>query len=102
MVNPFPDALAGGTLSPATMAPKYRMPYSQQYNVGVEHEMMKDLVVEVGYVGNMGTRLSRSRNINQATPSASGFSTSRRPFTWLGNLSYRESTARSYYHSGQM
>jgi hypothetical protein len=102
MSSPFPDALAGGTLSPATMDSDYHMPYSQQYNAGVEHELINDVVVEIGYVGNMGTRLSRSRNINAATPSATGFSASRRPFSWLGNLSYRESTARSYYHSGQV
>lgn len=102
MGNPFPENLVGAEISPSTMSDKYQMPYSQQMNLGIERELANNLVFEIGYVSNLGRRLARSRNINQAPPSALGFSSSRRPFPWLGNLSYRESTARSYYHSMQM
>lgn len=102
MTNPFPESLVGAEISPSTMGDTYRMPFSQQMNLGIERELANNMVVEIGYVANLGKRLARSRNINQAPPNAAGFSATRRPFPWLGNLSYRESTARSYYHSMQL
>ena len=41
-------------------------PLMEQYNLEVEQQMPKNLVLEVGYVGTRGTRLAESRNINLA------------------------------------
>ena len=41
-------------------------PAVEQYNLEVEQQLPKKVVLEVGYVGTRGTRLAESRNINLA------------------------------------
>jgi hypothetical protein len=48
-----------------TFDPNFRTPYVQQWNVGVERELFKDTVLEVRYVGNRGTKLTRGIDNNQ-------------------------------------
>ena len=57
-------------------APNYRpkdanqLPYGQQWNLTVEHQITKDFYVAVAYVGNKGTRLvSQINPINALNPS---------------------------------
>lgn len=45
--------------------PNLRTPYVQQYNLGVQWEFMNNTVLEVGYVGNKGTKLLQVVNLNQ-------------------------------------
>lgn len=45
--------------------PNLRTPYVQQFNAGVQWEFAKNTVVEVGYVGNKGTKLLQIINLNQ-------------------------------------
>jgi Carboxypeptidase regulatory-like domain/TonB dependent receptor len=45
--------------------PNLRTPYVQQYNAGVQWEFAKNTVLEVGYVGNKGTKLLQIVNLNQ-------------------------------------
>jgi hypothetical protein len=40
-------------------------PYVQQWHLDVQHELMKNTVVTVAYVGSKGTHLSLQRDINQ-------------------------------------
>ncbi|MDX6290085.1 MAG: hypothetical protein QOH42_1884, partial [Blastocatellia bacterium] len=40
-------------------------PYVQQFNLGVQWEFAKNTVLEVGYVGNKGTKLLQLINVNQ-------------------------------------
>ncbi len=70
LVNGYPS----GLLDPNTLSPtvgrrgqdlNQRTPYIQQYNVGVQYELMQDLVLDVAYVGNKGTKLPGFRNLNQ-------------------------------------
>lgn len=57
--------------------PQLATPYVQNFNLNLQHELFKDGVLEVGYVGSHGTKLFRYRDINQpANPSVS----SARPF----------------------
>lgn len=54
-----------------------RTPYIQNYNVNIQHELFRNGVLEVGYVGSTGKKLFRYRDINQPlNPSVS----SARPF----------------------
>lgn len=48
--------------------PKMRTQYSVQYNFGIQRELAKDLVLQVGYVGSQGHRLLVSNDLNRATP----------------------------------
>lgn len=45
--------------------PNLRTPYVQQYNAGVQWEFARNTVLEVGYVGNKGTKLLQIVNLNQ-------------------------------------
>ncbi len=53
--------------------PDLKTPYVQQWNVGVQREMFGDMVGEVRYVGNHGTKLTRGIDINQQRIFAGGF-----------------------------
>jgi hypothetical protein len=43
-----------------------RTPYIQQWNLGVQHELAKDLLFEVRYAGTKGTRLLQAIAFNQS------------------------------------
>ena len=68
------ERLSVGLLDPTSLAPtvarraqdpNQRTPYIQQYNFGIQYELMKDLLLDVAYVGNKGTKLPGFRNLNQ-------------------------------------
>ncbi len=46
--------------------PNFRPPLTQQYSLGIQAELLKSLVLEVGYSGARGTHLIRQRSVNQA------------------------------------
>ncbi len=48
--------------------PHMRTQYSVQYNFGIQRELAKDLVLQLGYVGSQGHRLLVSNDLNRATP----------------------------------
>lgn len=62
-----PNALtttgAGGLNQP----PTFKVPSYQDYNVSVQSEVMRNTVLEVGYVGTKGTHLLGDIDINQPT-----------------------------------
>jgi hypothetical protein len=44
-----------------------RTTYVQQYNFGIQQELLPELVLDVSYVGNRGLKLPAFRNLNPAT-----------------------------------
>lgn len=48
-----------------TIDPGMRTPYVQQWNLGVQHRLMRDTAVELRYVGNYGLKLTRAVDLNQ-------------------------------------
>jgi hypothetical protein len=50
-----------------TGTPTFKPPSYQDYNLSVQHELMRNTVLEVGYVGTRGTHLLGDININQPT-----------------------------------
>jgi len=48
--------------------PHMRTQYSDQYNLSIQHELARDMVLKVGYVGSQGHRLLVSRDLNAANP----------------------------------
>jgi len=46
------------------LEPKLRSQYTAQYNFGIQHQLTKDMVLSVGYVGSQGHRLLATRDIN--------------------------------------
>ncbi len=72
-INP-PAAPSAITLQlPATrstaitiMSPNLRTPYVQEYNLSVQRELVRHVVLDVAYVGSRGVKLLQTPNLNQA------------------------------------
>jgi hypothetical protein len=47
--------------------PHIRTPYVQNFNVNFQQQLGKKMVMQVGYVGSVGTKLFRFRDLNQPT-----------------------------------
>ena len=87
--------------------PNLRTPYIQNYNLNFQHELFRNGVLQVGYVGSNGTKLFRYRDINQpvnpavstARPFDNGpFAPSGGTFFYVNNL---ETSAHSNYNALQ-
>ena len=88
------------------------MPYTQQWNFSIQHQLPGRTLFEVGYVGSTSNRLSRNYDINVPLPGP-GAVNSRRPIRSLevppdgvtigpiAGLGYFERTANANYHSLQ-
>jgi carboxypeptidase family protein len=62
----FLSLLGGGAATGAgAVDVNYQTPYAIQYNLNVQHELNKNLLAEVAYVGRRGLNASRPVNINQ-------------------------------------
>jgi hypothetical protein len=84
-----------------------RTPYIQNFNLNVQQELSKNVVLQVGYVGSQGRKLFRYRDINQpvnpaistARPFDNGpFAPSGGTFFYVNQL---ETTANSSYNALQ-
>src|SRR5262249_60644041 len=53
--------------------PNLRPAYVQSWNVSFQREIAKDMVLDIRYVGNHGTRLWRQGNINEVNIFENGF-----------------------------
>jgi Carboxypeptidase regulatory-like domain/TonB dependent receptor-like, beta-barrel len=109
LVNGYPP----GLLDPNSLAPTIsrraqdafqRTPYIQQYNFGIQYEILKDLLLDVAYVGNKGTKLNGFRNLNQRaviTNADGSQSAGARPFPAFGDIQWMENRVGSTYNSLQ-
>jgi hypothetical protein len=73
ILNPKPgDAQDWSSFRPILLfgdfQPKMRTQYSDQYNLTVQRELSRNLVLQLGYVGSQGHRLLASHDINAANP----------------------------------
>ena len=110
LVDGYPSRL----LDPTTLAPtisrraqdaNQRTPYIQQYNIGVQYELMSDLVLDVAYVGNKGTKLNGFRNLNQRaviTNADGSQAAGARPYPAFGDIQWMENRVGSSYNSLQV
>lgn len=76
LANPLPSAqlfpILGASLGPETsldtgitfFAEKPAMPYMQRWQMGVQRQLPGAMVVELSYVGNRGTRIEATRDLN--------------------------------------
>lgn len=53
-----------------TGTPIFKVPSYQDFNLSVQHELMQNTVLEVGYVGTKGTHLLGDMDLNQPTVAA--------------------------------
>jgi len=57
--NPPPPGTFATPLTNLTLSPNLRLPYSQVWDLNVQHSFGSDLLLELGYVGTKGTKLPR-------------------------------------------
>jgi outer membrane receptor protein involved in Fe transport len=98
LANAFPANLGTTSTTVSTVSPNFRDAYIQQWNLMVEHELPKRVTLEFGFVGNKGTRLSYTQNIN-ASPAGPGNVQAKRPYPNFSSISSLGSFATSNYNS---
>jgi hypothetical protein len=108
------DGYPSGLLDPNSLSqtvgrrgqdPNQRTPYIQQYNVGVQYELLPDVVLDVAYVGNKGTKLNGFRNLNQRAVITNGDgsqSAGARPYPAFGDIQWMENRVGSTFNSLQL
>jgi len=81
-------------------------PVSYQFNLNLQHELTTNLLVEVGYVGNVSHHLTgNDLTLNQVPPRlmGPGDAQARRPFPQFSNVTWiNPSIGNSSYHAGFM
>lgn len=84
-------------------APDFQTPMVQQWSLGVQHEVFRNAVAELSYVGTKGDHLIRPININYpqvADVNRVGLANANtvRPFLGYSTITWRETSAKSRYH----
>jgi outer membrane receptor protein involved in Fe transport len=82
----------------------YKMPYSDQWNAGIEQGLGKNIVLSLAYVGSHDLRLNQGGQGNTATVAAPGDAAtvaSRRPYPYITPTFYDRSVGQSKYNSFQ-
>lgn len=90
-----PDSF--GATDVFTVDQNIRTPYLHVYNLNVQHELARNVALQVGYVGSQGRKLFRYRDINQPDPLTGTPS----PFPAFVYINQFESSASSSYNSLQ-
>lgn len=121
---PFAEPQAGARFDfrniapiPMTMmSPTFATPYTHNFNLDVQYNVAKDWLVTVGYVGNMGVKLTNRQEINYGlvTPTATAGNINTRRIFNVGNpesasyggavfggITNQTTDAQSNYHAMQ-
>ncbi len=64
--NPYPGAGASANIIPSGYEPDFRLPSNQQWHFTIERDLGSNGVLSVAYIGNKGTHLFRSINLNMS------------------------------------
>lgn len=97
--NPFSGAGCTASVSPDAIQKDFRTAHIEQWNFSLQHEVVRNMVVDLIYAGSKGNSLWRDDNINQAFPGTVGTVASRRPIQGYGNIVLRGSQGQSVFHS---
>jgi hypothetical protein len=100
--NPFAAPGAAGSLNVSAINPALRNPYSMQYSLSVEREVVKDLGVRISYIGSTGAQIAYRREANQPPASTLPFSNARRPYPAYASINYADNGANSLYSGLQV
>jgi hypothetical protein len=80
----------------------YKMPYSDQWNVGVEQGLGSSIVLSLAYVGSHDLRLNQGAQGNtDPTPGPVATEAARRPYPYITPTFYDRSIGQSKYNSFQ-
>lgn len=101
--NPFPTDRRGFSGVTSSFGQENEQPatqYMQSWNLTLERELGKGLVIELAYAGSKGTHLQRRYDINQ--PGRSQATSTIRPFPAFGSIQIINDGSNSIYNSGQV
>jgi hypothetical protein len=104
-VYPGLSAVSALTPNPAAFTSDpylYGNGYVQQWNIGVERQIMRDMAARVSYVGSKSTHLERRYEGNAALPPGPGSLDARRRYPIFRALTQQESSSYATYHGLQM
>ncbi|MFL6254702.1 MAG: carboxypeptidase regulatory-like domain-containing protein [Pyrinomonadaceae bacterium] len=96
----FNNPLFQGTPSPRHMDENLKMPYVQQFFLGVQHEFFRDFLAEANYISTAGRGLTGIIDIN-TFPGRTRGGSSLRPNTSINADNFRTNAFSSIYHGGQ-
>ncbi len=109
-LTPLAFPTVGVPIAGVYVDPELQTPYIQQFNIGLQWELYKNFVFDVGYVGNKGTHLLQLISPNQPVyNSATNSFATRFPGTVIsalknatGGVQQVQTTSLSNYNSLQM
>lgn len=94
----FPSVSTPANVGAFGVSPDFRTPYVQNYNLNIQQQLGSKAVLQVGYVGSKGTKLSLLRSVN---PVVNGTRLLSSQYPTLGAINILESIANSNYNSLQ-
>lgn len=102
LINPFPtsNTLTGGTLTLSAINRNQPNAQIQQWSLNIQHEVARQMVVEIGYQGSKGTHLPLLYNINSPPPGPGTVAQKQalRPYPQWGNITFLEAVGNSSYN----
>lgn len=75
--------------------------YVQEWSFNIQHQLGRDTVVEIGYVGNKGTALDITYQANQPRTPGAGAIQARRPYPKFSTIAFNTTEGYSNYHALQ-
>jgi hypothetical protein len=78
-----PGVVGSSQIQAAGIDLNQRTSYSMQWNASIQHELSKNVVVEVGYIATLGLKLEQNVQPNNAQPSTNTAVDPRRPYAGL-------------------
>jgi hypothetical protein len=103
IANPFLGQPIGTNLGILSLSPTYthmKMASDEPWNVGIQRELSKSLVLEAEYVANKGSHIYGTNNANNPLPGP-GAVQARRPYQQWGTIAYFSMDESSSYQSFQ-
>lgn len=96
--SPYLSSGTASTQSVNGVNPNLKTPYTQQWNLTVEHQL-RSIGLRASYVGTRSDQLLWVRNLNQPPPSANAFKTSERPYSIYSSINYVDSGGNEFYNA---
>jgi hypothetical protein len=97
--HPAVGTVLGSALS--YIDPHTKLPYTQQWNSTIQHQLTSSTLLTVAYVGSVGTHLQAQDNINQPVPGATAI-VQRRPYPLYQTITAIEDVDKSNYQALQV
>ncbi|MBI4477881.1 MAG: carboxypeptidase regulatory-like domain-containing protein, partial [Acidobacteria bacterium] len=83
-------------------APDFKIPTTHQFSAGVQRELPWNFSLDVGYVGTRGRNWLRPYDLNKTPPGTTSPTNAARPFRGFGNITLRDTSAKTEYDSLQL